>query len=149
MKNLQSKSGVTLVEVMIAIVLVAVAAAIIYTEMLLSYRILMRSRGRIEAQGMAFDYVWEAYNMPLSELQQKSTAQMESFPTPENSVFGTNGTIDLAFYPETDMPFTPDLIQWWDIEIKVWPSPPGVESQLQLGTNPLAHVVVQRYRGTR
>ncbi len=134
----------TLVEVMIAIVLVAVAAAIIYTEMLLSYRILMRSRARIEAQGMAFDYVWEGYNMPLQNLP--AISQIQSFATPSNSVFGTNGTVDLAILPEIDSPLLPDLIQYWDVIAQVWP-PEG--SPLQVGTNPLARSAVRRYRGTR
>ncbi len=134
-------------EVMIAVLLIAVAAAVVYTEMILSYRVLMRSRARMEANGLAFDYLWKAFNMPKDDLP--AISQMWSFATPENTVFSTNGMVDLIIHPEVDAPLLPDSIQWWDITVQVWPSAPGVESPLQLGTNELARCVIRRYRGER
>ncbi|HKL21749.1 MAG TPA: prepilin-type N-terminal cleavage/methylation domain-containing protein, partial [Tichowtungia sp.] len=77
MKERALKSGMTLVEVMISVVLVAVAAIIVYTEMIVSYRILMRSRARLEAQSMAFDELWENYSMSLPELETYSTSVVQ------------------------------------------------------------------------
>ena len=145
MKKYTSQSGFTLVEVLVAIFLVAIAATIIYSEMLLSYRTLMRSRARIEAQTLAFDHIWEAYNIPNdSDLPAISTNRMMS--TPEESLFSTNGIIELAILPEIDMPLTPELIQYWDMVVQVWPEE---GSPLQIGTNALARYAVRRYRGER
>jgi prepilin-type N-terminal cleavage/methylation domain-containing protein len=140
------KSGITLVEVMISVFLVAVAAAIIYTEMIVSYRILMRSRARLEAQGLAFDVLWENYNMPFDELKTFSTSVVQVVSTPDSSLLSTNGYVKRIIRPENEMPTTPEKIQYWDIFVEVWP---GFGSPLQIGTNSLASCRIRRYRGER
>jgi len=136
----------TLVEVMISVVLVAVAAIIVYTEMIVSYRILMRSRARLEAQSMAFDELWENYSMSLPELETYSTSVVQVASTPANSVLSTNGYIKKIIRPENEMPTTPEKIQYWDIFVEVWP---GLGSPLQVGTNSMASYRIRRYRGER
>lgn len=146
MKNRTSKSGMTLVEVMVSVFLVAVAAAIVYTEMIVSYRILMRSRAKLEAQSLAFDLIWETYNMPFAQMETHSISLIDPQPTPEHSLLGTNGTLKLIIRPENEMPLTPDLINFWDIYVEVWPAE---DSPLQVGTNSLAEYSIRRYRGER
>ncbi len=145
MKKRSSKTGFTLVEVMVSVFLVAVAAAIIYSEMLLAYRTLMRSRARLEAQTMAFDHLWELYNLK-DDSDLPSIATNLALATPQESVFGTTGVIEMAILPEIDAPQTPDLIQYWDIVVQVWPEE---DSPLQIGTNSLAQYAIRRYRGDR
>lgn len=134
----------TLVEVMVSVFLVAAAAAIIYTEMLVSYRILMRSRAKLEALSLAFDAIWETYNLHVNDLPAVSEVNLIS--TPQESLLGTNGTVKLVIRPEVDMPLAPELITYWDIQVEVWPHQ---DSPLQVGTNSLARYAVRRYRGER
>lgn len=146
MKKEVCRSGMTLVEVMVSVFLVAVAAAIIYTEMIVSYRILMRSRAKLEAQSMAFDVIWETYNMPFVNLEAYSVSDTQVVSTPSDSVLSTNGFIKRIIRPENDLPSAPELIQYWDLFVEVWP---GQGSPLQIGTNELASYSIRRYRGER
>lgn len=145
MRKRASRCGFTLVEVMIAMFLVSVAAIIVYTEMLLAYRILSRSRARLEAQSIAFDHLWEIYNTPLENMPIISETRY-SRPTPEWSLLGTNGWVDCHILAETNPPVLPDPVWYWEIIVTVWPP---TNSLLQVGTNPLARAAVWRYRGER
>jgi prepilin-type N-terminal cleavage/methylation domain-containing protein len=139
MRRKQSRAGVTLVEVMIAMFLVSIAAIIVYTEMLLAYRMLTRSRARLEAQSIAFDNLWEIYNLP----NMPETSQLfYSLPTPEWSILSTNGWIDCHILAESNN--TPP--RYWEISVTVWPP---TNTLLQIGTNPLARAAVWRWRGER
>jgi len=141
------------VEVMISVVLVAAAAAIIYTEMIVSYRILMRSRAKLEANSFAFDTLWEAYNKSWTEL--KSDYRVYPVPeiirTPADSVLSTNGYITLIIRPENDNPTAPEEIAYWDMIATVWPSEPDETGNrgLQIGTNYLARYSIRRFQGER
>lgn len=148
MKKNRSRSiaGVTLVEVMIAMFLVSIASIIVYTEMMLSYRILMRSRARLEAQSIAFDYLWEIYNTPLDEMPVISQP-IYSIQTPEWSIMSTNGRVDCHILAETNPPMLPDPVWFWEIIVTVWP--PTNNTTLQVGDQPLARTAVWRYRGER
>lgn len=138
MKNKKSRTGFTLVEVLIAMFLVSIAAIIVYTEMLLSYRILMRSRARLEAQSIAFDNLWEVYNRtdPV-----KISGQLYSKPTPEWSLMSTNGWVECHILAEQVV--SP---RYWEIWVTVWPP---TNSSLQIGANPLARAAVWRWDGER
>jgi prepilin-type N-terminal cleavage/methylation domain-containing protein len=138
MKRKKTRSGFTLVEVMIAMFLASVAAVIVYTEMLLSYRILMRSRARLEAQSIAFDNLWQVYNRPDPV---KISGLLYSISTPEWSLMSTNGWVDCYVTAETNI--TP---RYWEIWVTVWPP---TNSPLQIGTNPLARVGVWRWDAKR
>lgn len=145
MRKRSSKAGLTLVEVMIAMFLVSIAAVIVYTEMLLAYRILMRSRARLEAQSIAFDHLWAIYNTPLDDMPVISETHY-SLPTPEWSILSTNGWVDCHILAETNPPMLPDPVWYWEIVVTVWPP---TNTPLQIGTNPLARAAVWRYRGER
>jgi prepilin-type N-terminal cleavage/methylation domain-containing protein len=145
MRRKNSRTGFTLVEVMIAMFLVSIAAIIVYTEMLLAYRILMRSRARLEAQSIAFDNLWEIYNTPLDSMPVVSETRY-SRSTPEWSVFGSEGWVDCHILAETNPPVLPDPVWYWEIVVTVWPP---TNSLLQIGTNPMARVAIWRYRGER
>jgi prepilin-type N-terminal cleavage/methylation domain-containing protein len=138
MRRKTSRSGFTLVEVMIAMFLVSIAAVIVYTEMLLAYRILMRSRARLEAQSIAFDNLWEVYNRadPV-----KISGELYSKQTPEWSVISSNGWVECHILAEQVV--TP---RYWEIWVTVWPP---TNSPLQVGTNPLARASVWRWDGER
>jgi hypothetical protein len=130
---------------MVSVFLVAVAAAIVYSEILLAYRTLMRSRAKLEAQTLAFDTLWATYNLP-SYSDLPSVSEIQSQATPQQSIFGDTGVIEMAIIPEIDMPLTPELIQYWDLLVQVWPAE---GSPLQIGEEPLARYAVRRYRGER
>ena len=144
MRNKTSKAGMTLVEVMVSVFLVAAAAAIVYTEMLVSYRIMMRSRAKLEALSFAFDTIWNTYNLNIDSLP--AVSRIDLLSTPQNSILGINGTIKLVIRPENDLPTAPELINYWDIFVEVWPE---AGSPLQVGTNSMAQYSVRRYRGER
>ncbi len=141
------RSGLTMVEVLIAILLVSVAAAVVYTELIASYRILMRSRAKLDAQGMAFDTLWEAYNQPLDVLIElpgiMSTVIVE--PAPTNSVLHPYGVIRTTIRP-TDVAELPDPVDYWDIIVQVYA---GTNSPIDFGERPLAQYGVWRYRWER
>ena len=151
MRTVKNKSGMTLVEVMIALFLVGVAAAVVYSEMIMAYRMLMRSRARIEAQGLAFDRLWEVYNTPLEQMPQVSTPWF-SEPTPVSSVLSTNGLIECSILADTNAPVLPDPVWYWDIVVQVWASADRgavTGSPLNITTNPLCRYSIRRYRGER
>lgn len=133
----------TLVEVMVAVFLVSVAAAIVYTEMVVSYRILMRSRARLEALSLAFDEIWDVYNQPVSSFGSYSTIDMTN--TPAACLLGTNGVIKTVVRP-AQAGLIPDQMPYWDINVQIWPEE---GSPLQVGTNSLAEYAIRRYRGER
>ena len=95
---------------------------------------------------MAFDLIWETYNMPFAELETYSISDISLITTPEHSVLSTNGFVKLIIRPENEMPLTPELINYWDIFVEVWPEE---GSPLQVGTNSLAEYSIRRYRGER
>lgn len=145
MQKNNSRRGVTLVEVMIATALVCVAAIIVYTEMLLAYRTLMRSRARIEAQSIAFDRVWTYYNnTKITRLPTLAQNVPEaSGPTPQWSLLSTNGWVDLSVIP--DAADTNNFIPSWQLIVTVWPPS---NSLLRVGTNALARTTITRYHTT-
>lgn len=145
MKKTYSKSGVTLVEVMIAMFLVSIAAVIVYTEMLTAYRMLARSRARLEAQSIAFDNLWTIYNAPLTNMPVISET-LYSIPTPAWSMMSSNGSVKCHILAETNTPVLPDPVWYWDVVVTVWPP---TNTLRQIGTNPLARYAVRRYRGER
>ena len=143
MKRNKSRTGMTLVEVLIAMALVSVAAVIVYTEMLLSYRILMRTRARMEAQSVAFDRLWTYYNnTKISDLPFIYAGVPETNGlTPAESVMSTNGVWEIFAIPSAIDPRNRQPTNWVMVAT-VWPP---VNSSLRLGTNPLARFTITRY----
>jgi len=139
-KKRNSKAGLTLVEVLIAMFLVSVAAVIVYTEMLLAYRILMRSRARLEAQSVAFDHLWTLYNTLQADMPVVSTVRPPA-PTPSDSMFSTSGIVDARIIV-SNQPSVSAPVVHWDITVRVWAP---TNSPLQMGTNPLAYYAIRRY----
>lgn len=135
-----------MVEVLIAIVLVSVAAAVVYTELIASYRILMRSRAKLDAQGMAFDRLWEVYNLPMDDLPKMSERPFRTWSAPTNSVLYPHGIVDCAIVAEIDAPTLPDPVLYWDITVQVYA---GTNSPIDFGDRPLVRYDVRRYRGHR
>lgn len=155
MRRSNGRKGMTLVEVLIAVVLVSVAATLIYNGGFYSYKTMMRSRMRLEAQGIAFDKLWQLFNLPLKDLEVYSdTVQPLSEPTPGGGAFPAGGWIQYAVRPETN---PPSRIDYWTITVQVWaPSNSVLFSILNAdGTVqannplPLAEYTVLRYPGER
>jgi prepilin-type N-terminal cleavage/methylation domain-containing protein len=143
MKKNNSRTGMTLVEVLIAMSLVSVAAVIVYTEMLLSYRILMRTRARMEAQTLAFDHLWTYYNnTKIANLPSTYAGVPETNgPTPEWSVMSSNGLWEIIVIPSGINPLNSQPTNWVMVAT-VWPP---TNSLLRIGTNPLARTTITRY----
>lgn len=147
------RAGMTLVEVLMAVVLVSVAATLIYQGGFSSYRTLMRSRARLEAQGVAFDKLWVLFNMKLDDLP--GTALVGSETTPGGGALSTNGLVRFAVLPETNDPLS--RIDYWQISVQVWaPSNSPLftvidddGTVLATAPHPLAEYSVLRYRGER
>ncbi len=143
----------TLVEVLIALVLISAAATVVYQGIFYSYRTMMRSRARLDAQGIAFDKLWELFNMPYNDLP--SSANYDSEPTPEGSLFSTNGIIEFAILPETNAPL--NWIEYWEMIVQVQvPSNSPLFSVTDTNgaviagaPGPVATYTVLRYRGDR
>ena len=140
MKKNKSRIGMTLVEVMIAMALVSVAAVIVYTEMLLAYRTLMRSRARIEAQNIAFDHLWTYYNNTKILSLPTVAETVYSVRTPQWSLLSSNGWVDLSVIPA--VADTNNFIPNWVMIVTVWPPSNSV---LRIGTNALARTAITRY----
>ena len=155
MRRTGGRAGMTLVEVLLAVVLVSVAATLVYSGGFHSYKILMRSRLRLEAQGIAFDRLWQTFNLPLSEIQRlaEEGAVLES--TPEGGVFPTNGTVRVAVMPETNAPIS--TVEYWEIVVQVWAPSNDVLFAVMNDDGtvdaaysyPLAEYTVFRYPGER
>jgi len=134
-KRKKDRAGFTLVEVLIAMFLVSIAAVIVYTEMLMSYRMLTRSRARLEAQSIAFNRLMDFYTTPQSAMPTNATVYpLES--TPSNCLLSTSGNIECVI----DVPASP--VPYWDIVVTVWVP---ANSPVQVGTNWLARCAVRRY----
>lgn len=153
MRRTGNRAGMTLVEVLIAVVLVCVAATLVYEGGLYSYRILMRSRARLEAQGIAFDKLWTLFNTPLDRLP--SIAVTGSEPTPSGGSFPEGGLVRFAVLPETNAPLS--SIEYWEIKVQVWAPSNSILFTVMNddGTvratypDPLAEYTVLRYTGDR
>jgi type II secretory pathway pseudopilin PulG len=148
----------TLVEILIAVVLTAAAAAIIYEGIFYSYKTVMRSRARLDAQGIAFDKLWWIYNQKLDTIEAMAMptySDPTSTSTPPESVFSTNGIVQWAVIPEDNAPVL--KVDYWEIQVQVWaPSNSPLFSVVDSdGTviaaygRPLAEYRVWRYRGDR
>jgi hypothetical protein len=143
----------TLVEVLIAVVLVGATTTAIYSGGFFCYKVMMRSRARLEAQGIAFDRLWLIFNMTYEDLPTVSVS--ESLPTPEESLFSTNGLVVYALIPETEVPVS--RIDYWEVRVQVWApqdsplfaviEPDGTVSAEY--PDPLVDYSVLRYRGRR
>lgn len=143
----------TLVEVLLAVVLVGATAGAVYSGGFYCYKLMMRSRARLEAQGIAFDELWMVFNMPYEDLPNLS----ESFElaTPAESFFSTNGLVRCAIIPETEDPVS--RIDYWEVQVQVWApqesplfaviEPDGTVSAEY--PEPLVDYSVLRYRGRR
>ena len=147
------KSGMTLVEVLVAVVLVGATASAVYGGGFFAYKVMMRSRARLEAQGIAFDLLWKVFNADYATLPTVSTNG--TLRTPEDSLFSTNGLVRYAVMPESDAPVS--RIDYWEIQVQVWApqdsplfavlNPDGtVRADYPL---PLVDYSVLRYRGKR
>jgi prepilin-type N-terminal cleavage/methylation domain-containing protein len=141
MKKNNSRTGMTLVEVMISMFLVSVAAVIVYTEMQLSYRILMRTRARMEAQTLAFDRLWTYYNNTKVANLPVSAGVVTNGSTPEWSVMSSNGLWEIIVIPSSFNPLNSKPTNWVMVAT-VWPAS---NSLLRIGTNPLARTTITRY----
>jgi prepilin-type N-terminal cleavage/methylation domain-containing protein len=158
MKKSNCKTGMTMVEVLISVALAAVATSIIYYGIFYSYKTVMRSRARLDAQGIAFDKTWEIYNQSLDviiEMAMPSYDEPTSSPTPDSSVFSTNGTLQWAVMAETNPPVL--RVDYWEIQVQVW-APSNSPLFSVVSTNgivtaaygrPLAEYRIWRYRGDR
>lgn len=153
MLKLNNRAGMTLVEVLLAVVLVGVAATLIYNGGYYSYKIMMRSRVRLEAQGVAFDKLWSLFNMPFADLP--SVAVIGSEAPPSGGSFPSNGLVRFAVLPETNAPVS--WIEYWQITVQVW-APSNSVLFTVMNTNgtvrapypvPLAEYTMLRYRGER
>jgi len=147
------RAGFTLVEVLVAVVLVATAAAAVYQGLLYSYKGMMRSRARLEAQGIAYDILWGKFNTSYKDLPL-TPPPAESWATPEKSIFSTNGIVNYFILPQVA---TNGLVERWEMVVQVWAPSNSVlfsvvdESGTVLAeySEPLAEYEVIRYRGDR
>ncbi len=155
-KKKRSRAGMTLVEVLIAVVLVSVAATLVYNGGFYSYKTLMRSRARLEAQGIAFDKLWQLFNVPLKELNARAdVAVSDSEPTPDGGAFSTNGLVRFFVQPETNTPLS--RIDYWTITVQVWAQSNSILFSImnddgtvrEVYPNPLVEYTVLRYPGDR
>jgi hypothetical protein len=145
----------TLVEVLIAVVLVSVAASLVYNGGFSSYKVMMRSRARLEAQGIAFDKLWSLFNMPYDDIRVMGLNPALLEPTPVEGSFPAGGVIRSAVLPETNSPLL--QIDYYEITVEVWaPSnSPLFAVMNDDGTvqvvypEPLAEYTVLRYPGGR
>jgi len=142
------RRGFTLVEVLIAILLVA--AAVVYTELIASYRILMRSRAKLEAQGVAFDKLWKVYNLSMDKLPTTADPDFNPESIPVNSVLSTNAVMRCIVAVKIDNWTLDNPVEYWDIYVRVWAT---TNSPINFGglfdDHPLASYQVRRYRGHR
>ena len=155
MNRPKNKAGMTLVEVLIAVVLVSVAATLVYNGGASAYKMLMRSRQRLEAQGIAFDKLWSIFNMPYADLEGMGRSPVLLEPTPTAGAFPPGGVIRTAVLPETNDP--PLKIDYYEITVQVWaPSNSILFSVMNsdgtvraVQADPLAEYTVLRYPGGR
>ena len=148
MRRRGNKAGVTLVEVLIAVVLVAATAAIIYEGVFYSYKTVMRSRARLEAQEIAFDKIWELCNLKTGDLNNLQTKGVQTTSTPPNCIFSTGGFLQWS------APYNISN-NCWEITVQVW-APSNSPLFSVMATNgtvtsaymkPIAEYKVLRYPG--
>ena len=155
MSRPKNKAGMTLVEVLIAVVLVSVAATLVYNGGASAYKMLMRSRQRLEAQGIAFDKLWTVFNMPYTNIQAMGLSPVLLEPTPTEGAFPPGGVIRTAVLPETTAPLL--QIDYYASTVQVWaPSNSILFSVMNsdgtvraVQADPLAEYTVLRYPGGR
>ncbi len=153
----KSAAGFTLVEVLVSILLVAASAATLYQGMMYSHKTLMRSRAKLDAQGIAFDALWGKFNVGdhrnLPQLGAPASKTHLTFSTPEESIFSTNGTVDVWVNPGTN---NQEVVERWEMTAQVWAPKNSVlfsvfEDGAVVGEYPypLAEYSIIRYMGDR
>jgi len=155
MRRLKEKAGMTLVEVLMAVVLISIAATLVYSGGLASYKMLMRSRMRLEAQGIAFDKLWQLFNLPLNAIMISSQMPPLVEPTPAGGAFPDGGLIRSVVLPETNAPL--DRIDYWEIIVQVFAPSNSLlfsvmndDGTVQAAySEPLAEYRILRYPGER
>lgn len=148
-----ARAGMTVIEVLLAVMLVGATAAAVYGGGFSAYKAMMRSRARLEAQGIASDQLWFLFNTPYEDLPSISiSGQLQ---TPEQSFFSTNGLVRYAVMPESNDPI--HRIDYWEVRVQVWaprnsPLFAVLDSDGSLVADypdPLVDYSVLRYRGER
>jgi len=132
-----------------AVLLVSAAAATLYQGMTYSYRTMMRSRAKLDAQGIAFDALWAYFNIKdFDDLTQANLV----FSTPANSIFSTNGFVRVYISPH----YKEELLERWEMTSQVWAPSNSILFSIRSSsgtiteyTKPLAEYSVIRYVGDR
>ena len=132
-----------------AVLLVSAAAATLYQGMTYSYRTMMRSRAKLDAQGIAFDALWAHFNTKdFDDLIQTNLV----FSTPLNSIFSTNGFVRVYISPQRKM----GILERWEMTSQVWAPSNSILFSIRSSTGvvteyakPLAEYSVIRYVGDR
>lgn len=155
MRRQGHRAGMTLVEVLIALVLVSAAAAVVYQSVFYSYKTMMRSRIRLDAQGIAMDKLWEVFNWRYENLPVNPGGYFTNHPTPADSLFSTNGIVECWVTPELNDPVS--RFDYWEVIVQVW-APTNSPLFTVTDTSgaviaeyprPLAAYQAWRYRGDR
>lgn len=149
MKMEKEKIGFTLVEMLMAVLLVSAAAAMLYQGMIYSYRTMMRSRAKLDAQGIAFDALWAHFNTKdFDDLMQTNLL----FSTPANSIFSTNGFVRVYISPQRKA----GILERWEMTSQVWAPSNSILFSIRSSAGvvteyakPLAEYSVIRYVGDR
>jgi len=133
-----------------SIVLVSATAVMLYQGMLYSQRTLMRSRAKLDAQGIAFDALWAEFNIEdFHDIRQK----LDTLTTPLESIFSTNGTLRVSVEPY----YVGGDLERWEMTAQVWAASNSVLFSIidDSGTvvaeydEPLATYTLIRYAGDR
>ena len=99
---MKRNNGYTLVEVVIAMTLIACTSLLLYGTMTMYYGMIFGARNYMAAESIAFDELWNVYNQPLSYFEPITTATNWAVPAPTNSIYQGTGFVHTAIFPAAD-----------------------------------------------
>lgn len=108
------EAGLTLIEVMAALGIVALASTMLYSACVLSKYMIANNRQRIEAETLAMDHIMEVFN--TFDFSSVITAtNLTAVAPPASGLLSENTEIRTMIIPNTDTvhPYK------WDIEVRV------------------------------
>ena len=116
----RSDAGMTLLEVIAAVAIAALAGGILYSSFGLANAMIMSNRQKLEAEALAMDTIMEVFNT-YNFTGAVMAVTLPPKATPTNSLLPTNSEIRVMITPNIGV--TP---YQWDIEVRVkrdryWP----------------------------
>jgi len=138
LSGLRRDAGLTLLEVVVAVSIAAVAAMLLYPVFVVGNSMIIANQQKMEAEGLAMDRALEIFNT-FDFSQVRSETNLPPIAPPADSLLPANTEIRTLIVPNSGagMPLK------WDIEVRVWRDRIGPGGKIVTLTNDTVYRVTR------